>query len=215
MERRVVPDDAKPINLDRCYAASDRQMEVSRRTRALLAAAGEDGPERRWYVLRTDARADKAVDKALEEAGIERWMPVKEVRPQRRGGCRKAVPEPYEKPVLPGYVFVRIMDTPRAWAGIRTIKGVRSVLGGAYGPAPVSDDKLLRLKAFLDKDPKAIAVLTNALETGDRVTVIDGPFASFPGIVEAVMGGRSLIEVMIFGRATRVELELAQIKKIG
>lgn len=209
-------NEAEIINLDRCYAESDRQMRISRRQQALLAAAGMDGPEKRWFVLRVANGADKIVDKSLDEAGIERWMPLKKVRPKRRGKRKWQKQEPVEVPVLPGYVFVRLVSTAYAWAGLNTIKGVLGVLGGAERPASVSDDKILKLRAFIDADPEAIEVLTNALRKGDRVVVSEGPFASFPGIVEEVREkGRALIEVMIFGQSTPVLVDLAQITRIG
>jgi len=206
-------DKAEVINLDRCYAESDRRMQISRRTQALLAAAGMDG-NKRWYVIRVANGADKIVDKALEEAKIERWMPVKSVRPYRRGKRKWQKLQPIEVPVLPGYVFVRLVSTAHAWAGISTIKGVLGVLGGAERPASVSDDKVLKLRVFIERDPDVIEIMTKALTKGDRIRVEDGPFASFPGVVEEVLkNGRALIEVMIFGRAVMTELDLAQITK--
>ena len=52
-------------------------------------------------------------------------------------------------------------------------------------------------------------------EEGDTVRVIDGPFANFNGTVEEVNPekGRVRVLVIIFGRATPVELDFMQVEK--
>ncbi|RWQ56552.1 MAG: transcriptional antiterminator NusG [Mesorhizobium sp.] len=215
VERAWLDRNGDPINIDYAWQKSDARIALRRRERAMLAAAGMDGPEARWYVLRVEERTDIAVDKSLHDANVERWMATKSVLPPRRSDRKKQRSEPVLMAALPGYVFVRVVSTPATWAALKTIKGVVDVLGGADNPKPLKAAEILKLQAFIEKNPRAIEVLTNALKVGDRVSIDAGPFASFEAIV-LVLGDaeRIKVEASLFGRATPLELDLAQVTKL-
>ena len=52
-------------------------------------------------------------------------------------------------------------------------------------------------------------------EAGESVRVIDGPFANFSATVEEVKADKQKVKVSLsmFGRATSVELDFAQVEK--
>jgi transcriptional antiterminator NusG len=129
----------------------------------------------------------------------------------RYGICR---PKATMVPFLPGYIFIKVIWCGPCWEAISALNGVAGMIGGAERPSQVPESKLRKLQVFVEHDPEAIRAMLRDFNPGDTVAVDDGPFASFPGeVVEVDDRGRALIEVMIFGRPVRTNLDLAQISK--
>lgn len=213
-ERAWLDRNGEPINVERAWQESDKRIGISRRQRALLAAAGESGPAAHWYVLQVKRGADIAVDKLLDDAKIEHWMAQETKIVRRRGRFGMCRPKAMTVPFLEGYIFIRVVWCGPCWEALSGLKGVVGMIGGAERPSHVPEDKLRKLQAFVEHDPEAIRAMLREFNPGDKVYVDDGPFASFPGeVVEVDDRGRALIEVMIFGRSVRTDLDLAQISK--
>ena len=102
-------------------------------------------------------------------------------------------------------IMVVVRETPK----------VMGFIGGTKEkPAAITTREaeaiLRRVKDGTDKPrPKTM------FEPGQSVRVIDGPFADFNGVVEEVNYDKSRLQVsvLIFGRATPVELEFSQVEK--
>jgi len=106
--------------------------------------------------------------------------------------------------------------TDDAWHLVKDTPKVTGFLGARNRPSPITEAEAMRIvkqvQEGVDK-PKRPAVV---YEIGEQVRVSDGPFASFNGTVEEVdeEKGRVKVSVSIFGRATPVELEYAQVEKV-
>lgn len=209
-------NESETIDLTRCYAESDRQMQVSRRQQALLAAAGADGPKQ-WAIIKVAPRRENDVDKSLSVALVEHWLPLRKGEKNEGGRRTGAVGAQVWELAWPGYMFVRVVNTPASWAGLATVKHVRAVLGCSESPMFISDNKILRIKAELATLKDASKNSGVLIGEGQKVRVEEGPFASFPATVtkvgEGSHEGRAWVEVMVFGRAVPIELDLAQLAK--
>jgi transcription termination/antitermination protein NusG len=113
--------------------------------------------------------------------------------------------EQVEVPTETVPVFHLVKNTPK----------VTGFLGTKGKPQPVSEGEAARI---LNQKPDA--TLTKAkprasFEIGDSVKVLEGPFASFNGLVEEIDYDRARVKVAvsIFGRPTPVELEFEQVEK--
>ena len=97
---------------------------------------------------------------------------------------------------------------------IKNIKKVSGFLGSKGIPAPVSDKEIDKI---LGQIKDGVAQPKSAIEyiIGEKVQVIDGPFASFTGLVEDIDEDklRLKVSVSIFGRPTPVDLEYNQVEK--
>ncbi len=174
---------------------------------------------KRWYIVHAysnfekkvaDAIKEQAVAQGLEDLFDEVLVPTEEVVEIRRG--RKVTSE---RRFFPGYVLVKMDMTDAAYHLIKNTPKVTGFLGTENKPVPISEDEANRILHQVQEGVERPRP-TIAFEIGEQVRVSDGPFASFNGLVEDVDEERARLKVAvsIFGRATPVELEYAQVEKI-
>ncbi len=174
----------------------------------------------RWYVVQAfsgfEGRVAKSLKEhikmhAMEDLFGEVLVPTEEVVEMRAGQKRKS-----ERKFFPGYVLVQMVMNDATWHLVRNVPRVMGFIGGTSDrPAPITDKEadaiLNRLQESADK-PKHKTLF----EPGEVIRVSDGPFADFNGTVEEVDYDKSRLKVsvLIFGRATPVELDFSQVEKV-
>ena len=119
-----------------------------------------------------------------------------------------------EKVLYSGYLY---FETPKKLNEdeLKTISLLPNIMGMGGNRIPIelrdSDIKRILVDKVLEQhvDSKRLKYLI-----GDQITVTEGPYSSFEGIISEINGEKVSIEVKIFGRNTAVELTLNQISKI-
>lgn len=174
---------------------------------------------KKWYVVHAYSGFEKSVMRALleriERAGMqdkfgEILVPVEEVV-EMKGG-QKSISE---RKFFPGYVLVQMDMTDESWHLVKNTPKVTGFIGGtATKPTPISDKEvaniLHQIQEGVEKPKPKIL-----FEVGEGVRVTEGPFVDFHGNVEEVNYDKSKlrVSVLIFGRATPVELDFGQVEK--
>lgn len=128
------------------------------------------------------------------------------------GGKKRTI----TKKLFPGYVLINMVMNDKTWHLVKDTDKITGFVGGtADKPAPLSEEEAAYMTGKSEGGVKKTRTSVNFAE-GEQVKVIEGPFASFVGTVEAVNEkGKLKVNVSIFGRPTPVELDYSQVEKIG
>ncbi|HYM99872.1 MAG TPA: transcription termination/antitermination protein NusG [Aestuariivirgaceae bacterium] len=174
---------------------------------------------KRWYIVHAYSNFENKVAESIKEQAAQKGLgdlfeevlvPTEEIVELRRG---KKVAS--ARRFFPGYVLVKMEMTDQAYHLIKNTPKVTGFLGSDNRPVPITEAEANRIlhqvQEGIERPRPSIQ-----FEIGEQVRVADGPFASFNGLVEEVDEERSRLKVAvsIFGRATPVELEYAQVEKI-
>ncbi|MEM7060726.1 MAG: transcription termination/antitermination protein NusG [Pseudomonadota bacterium] len=173
---------------------------------------------KRWYSVSVLSNFEKKVAESIREAvlqhGLEEdiedvMVPTEEVTELRRGKKVQV-----EKRFMPGYVLVKMELTDQAYHLINDTNRVTGFLGPQGKPTPLRDAEVNRILNQVEEGVERPRPMIT-FEVGEQVNVTDGPFEGFAGLVEDVddENARLKVSVSIFGRATPVELEYAQVAK--
>jgi len=175
---------------------------------------------KRWYIVHAYSGMEKAVERNLREridrAGMQDrfgriLVPTEEVVELKNG--KKSVTE---RRIYPGYVLVEMEMADETWHLVKHTNKVTGFIGGAKNrPAPISEAEVAKIvnqmQEGADKPRPKVEWIV-----GELVRVKEGPFTDFNGAVEEVNYEKSKVKVSvtIFGRATGVELDFAQVEKV-
>lgn len=170
--------------------------------------------EAKWYVAHTFSGYENKVasniltvveNRNLHDLIQDVAVPTETVKELKADGTEKE----YQRKLMPGYVFVKMVMTDDSWYVVRNIRGCTGFVGPEGEPQPLSDEE----------------VRNNALErvtvevsyaVGDLVNVIEGPLEGFSGTVDEIDIEKNAVQVTVsmFGRENSVEFELNQLEKV-
>jgi transcriptional antiterminator RfaH len=158
--------------------------------------------ETKWYCARTKPKHEHlAAANLVRNLSLEVFHPrLRLERPTRRGVVRVV------EPLFPCYIFVRcsldaMLDEIRYVAGISTLVHFGQRI--ATVPDPVIDE----LKQCFESQDTL--VVEDQISPGAEVSVTQGPFQGFSGVVVRTLRAKQRVEILLdfLGRTTVAEVD--------
>ena len=170
--------------------------------------------EAKWYVVHTYSGYENTVaasiEKAVENRGMHELIQEVSIPMETVTEITDNGPKTVERKVFPGYVLIKMIMTDETWHLVRNVRGVTGFVGTANKAIPLTEEEVLAMGM-----EKHEIVVKYGL--GDHVRIMDGPLASFTGVVEEIEPEKNRVSVMVsmFGRETPVDLELDQVEVLN
>ena len=169
-----------------------------------------------WYVIHTYSGYENKVKTNLEHRVTSMDMADKifrvvvptEEEVEIKNGQRRTV----QRKIFPGYVLVEMVLEDDSWYVVRNTPGVTSFVGSGTTPTPLPESEVQAILKQMREEKPQVRV---TYQKGNRVKIVDGPFAEFMGTIDEVNTEKNKLRVLVsmFGRETPVELDFLQVEK--
>ncbi len=175
----------------------------------------------RWYIIHAYSGFENKVRESImseaERMGLLSLVEQIEVPTETVNEVKRGKKVQSERTSMAGYVLAKLTLSDDVYHLIRNTPKVTGFLGVSGKPQAIRESEALRmLNIKNDAASRPKQEIRIDYEIGDQVKVLEGPFASFNGLVEELDFDRSRVKVSvsIFGRATPVELEFDQVERM-
>lgn len=173
----------------------------------------------RWYIIHAYSGFENKVKESIlseaERMGLSQLVEDVQVPAETITEVKRGKKVQVERKTMPGYVLAKLSLNDDVYHLVKNTPKVTGFLGSSGKPQAISETEASRYfgaaEAAAAAPRKTISI---DYEIGDSVKVLDGPFASFNGIVEELDFDKNRVKVAvsIFGRSTPVELEFEHVE---
>lgn len=173
----------------------------------------------RWYIIHAYSGFENKVKESIiseaERMGLSQLVEDVQVPHENITEVKRGKKVQVERKTMPGYVLAKLAMNDDVYHLVKNTPKVTGFLGSSGKPQAISESEAARYfgaaEAAAAEPRKQISI---DYEIGDSVKVLDGPFASFNGVVEELDFDKNKVKVSvsIFGRATPVELDFEHVE---
>lgn len=148
--------------------------------------------DRQWYVMRVTYQREVSAKMKLDELSVENFLPMRTERRRRPNGrfCKSLIP------LIHNYLFVRsnreVLDGIKAFS-LPYLRYATCVRDGRREIMIVPESQMRSFIAVVERGDSKAVFLDPAsidLNEGDKVRIIEGPFAGVEGTFMRLQDGR-------------------------
>lgn len=162
--------------------------------------------EKKWFVLKTNPKAEKLVSLRLSEIGIDNYLPIRRELKQWKDR-KKWVDEVLFK----SYVFVN--TTERLKNDVFKVFGIVRFLYFDKKLAVVTEKEIEILNLFCKINE--IKITSKGFESGDKVEIIEGALIGMRGVLkESQKGNKISIYIAALGLFANINIKISEVRKI-
>ncbi len=162
--------------------------------------------EKKWFVIKTNPRAEKLVSIRLSEIGIENYLPIR--RELKQWKDRKKW---VDEVLIKSYVFVK--TTERLKNEVFKVFGIVKFLFVDKKLAVVTNKEIEVLNLFYKINE--IKITEKGFESGDEVEIIEGALIGMRGILkESQKGNKICIYIEALGLFANISIQISEIRKV-
>ncbi len=160
-----------------------------------------------WYVVHTYSGYENKVkvniektieNRKLQDVILDVRVPMQDTL-ETKNGTRVLK----KKMMFPGYVLVNMVMNDDTWYVVRNTRGVTGFVGPGSKPVPLTETEIENM-GFLENGEVSISDFVE----GETVIISSGNWRNTSGEIKAINNSKRtvMVEVIMFGRATLVEV---------
>jgi transcriptional antiterminator RfaH len=166
------------------------------------SVSSDPGGAPSWYVVCCKPRQESIAKEHLQRQGFEVYLPRISARQRQRNRWVDSI-----QVLFPRYLFIRADRRRQSTASVRSTRGAVGLVRFGVEPAVVPDQVI---EAIIAREDAATGLHIKAcpeFRVGEKVTMLEGPFAGLDGVFAREDGvERAILLIELLGKASRVRV---------
>jgi transcription antitermination factor NusG len=163
-----------------------------------------------WYAIWTRSHCERLVAQQLLAKGFQAFLPEMAIRSRKSEGTS------VQRPMFPGYLFLRHEMEKHAYVEVLKARGVVRILEGGWNRlTPIDDEEMRAIERVIDSGVPVSSL--PYFHQGDRVRVVEGPLAGLEGLFvrDKPNRGRLVVSVRLLQTSVAVEVDCDFVSPCG